>query len=325
MRTLIFISLFTLLTACGSAARSAATDGDVAAGRPTAEKAVTAQPVTPLGTGSGSGTEGVNDREPSPAAEISVEKPSIPPAERKIIRDGSVELEADSPEDVQQKIAQIAETKGGYVVEAVQRSTARDSKTRDVVTMSIRIPADKFAESMEEISKTGNRLISQSIKGTDVTEEFLDVEARLTAKKALEQQFLEIMKRANTVEDALKVQRELAEVRGEIEKIEGRKRFLADRSALSTIATEIRTPAAFAANSQGFWSRLKDAFSNGIDFALDFILGLVSVAIGVLPFILFIVAPIFLFARYLWRRWRRRKAAQPTTVEIVEKEIAADK
>ena len=55
-----------------------------------------------------------------------------------------------------------------------------------------------------------------------VSEEFIDIEARLKAKRSLEAQFLEIMKRANSVEDALNVQRQLAEVRAEIEKIEGR-------------------------------------------------------------------------------------------------------
>ena len=75
-------------------------------------------------------------------------------------------------------------------------------------------------------------VIQKTVKGEDVTEEFIDIEARLKAKRALEQQFVEIMKRANSVNDALNVERQLSDVRGEIEKIEGRKRFLENRARL---------------------------------------------------------------------------------------------
>ncbi len=92
--------------------------------------------------------------------------------------------------------------------------------------MTIRVPSEKFDETLNEIRKNSNRVIVETVKGEDVTEEFIDIEARLKTKKALEEQFLEIMKRSNSVEEALNVQRELAEVRGEIEQIEGRKRFL---------------------------------------------------------------------------------------------------
>jgi hypothetical protein len=88
-------------------------------------------------------------------------------------------------------------------------------------------------------------VIVESVKGEDVTEEFIDIEARLKTQKALEAQFLEIMKRSNSVEDALNVQTEIARVRGEIEKIEGRKRFLESQASLSTIKIKLQTPAVF--------------------------------------------------------------------------------
>lgn len=184
--------------------------------------------------------------------------------------------------------------------------------------MKVRVPADKFEGVVAEIRKTADRVIVETVKGEDVTEEFVDIEARLVAKRALEQQFMEIMKRANSVEDALNVQRQLAEVRGEIEQIEGRKRFLENQSSLSTISIEIRTPAAFSTNSEGFSYRLTEALSSGFDFALNFIFGLVSVLIALLPFFIFIVLPLFLIARYFWKRNQRRK----TAAEIAEDELS---
>ena len=240
------------------------------------------------------------------------------PAERKIVRNAELQLESASPEETQQKISESVRSAGGFVVESQQSSSERNSLTRDIVSMRVRVPADKFEGVVAEIRKTADRVIVETIKGEDVTEQFVDIEARLIAKKALEQQFMEIMKRANSVEDALNVQRQLADVRGEIEQIEGRKRLLEDQASLSTIKIDIRTPAAFSANSAGFSNRLTEALSAGFDFALNFILGLIAFVIGVLPFIVFIVLPIFLIARYFWKRNRRRKTAE----EIAEEELS---
>ncbi|MEJ7701891.1 MAG: DUF4349 domain-containing protein [Pyrinomonadaceae bacterium] len=143
-------------------------------------------------------------------------------------------METNAPEEAQQKITAIAESKGGFVIESSQSSSDAQATTRDTVTMTIRIPAAKFNETLDEIRKTSSRVIVETVKGQDVTEEFIDIEARLKTKKALEEQFLGIMKQSKSVEDALNVQRELADVRGEIEQIEGRKRFLENQSSLST-------------------------------------------------------------------------------------------
>jgi len=238
--------------------------------------------------------------------------------ERKIIRNADLQLETDAPEEAQQKITTIAESKNGFVVESTQSSSSNvKTGTRDTVTMTVRVPAEKFNESLDEIRKTASRVIVETVKGTDVTEEFIDIEARLKAKKSLEMQFLEIMKRANSVEDALNVQRQLAEVRGEIEKIEGRKRFLENQASLSTIKIRLQTPAAFSANSKGFFDKLGLSIGSGFDAALNFILGFVTVLIAVAPFFLLIVLPICLVLRYFWRKRRRRKAA----IEIAREEI----
>lgn len=248
-----------------------------------------------------------------------VENSQTPPTtiERKIVRNGDLQLESDSPEQSQQKISAIAESKGGFVVESQQSSSDSRTTTRDVVTMTVRVPSAKFSEALDEIRKTASRVVVETVKSDDVTEEFIDIEAQLKAKKSLEAQFLEIMKRANTVEDALNVQSELAEVRGEIEKIEGRKRFLENQTSFSTIKIRLQTPATFTENSTGFFDRFKQAFSNGFDAALNFILGLVSFVIAILPFLLFIVLPIYLIVRYFLKKRQKEMIAS----EILKEEL----
>jgi Domain of unknown function (DUF4349) len=244
--------------------------------------------------------------------------------ERKIIRNADISLESEEPEVAQQKITAIANQKGGFVIQSTQRGTDVTSVKRDTVTMSIRVPSEKFTESLDEIRKTASRVVVETVNGQDVTEEFIDIEARLKAKKALEVQFLEIMKRSNSVEDALNVQREISNVRSEIEQIEGRKRFLENQSSLSTIKVSLQTPNAIAGSSKGFWYRLTDSVSSGLDVALGFILFLVSALIAILPFLLLVVLPIVLAIRYFLKRARAKKQPFPKTAESIVKEELKD-
>ncbi|HQZ98547.1 MAG TPA: DUF4349 domain-containing protein, partial [Pyrinomonadaceae bacterium] len=216
------------------------------------------------------------------------------PSDRKIIQNAELSLESEQPEEAQKRIATIVQSKSGFVVESQQSGSDLKANRRDIVQMTVRVPAEKFTETLDEIRTVSSRVIVETIKGQDVTEEFIDIEARLKAQKALERQFMEIMKRANTVEDALNVQGQLADVRGEIEKVEGRKRFLENQATLSTIKIRLQTPAVFSTNSAGFFYRLSESFGNGFDFALDFMLGLVTFIVGVLPFAVFIGIPAYL-------------------------------
>src|SRR6202011_3293944 len=106
-----------------------------------------------------------------------------------------------------------------------------------------RVPASQFNASVEEIRHVGgdlSKVRQEKISGQDVTEEYIDVEARIKTKKALEAQFLEIMKQAHKVSDALEVQSELANVRTDIERMEGRRRYLDNQSSLSTISVTLQ-------------------------------------------------------------------------------------
>jgi|CXWL01.1.fsa_nt_gi hypothetical protein len=240
--------------------------------------------------------------------------------DRKIVRNGELHVECDRPEEAQQRIATIAQSNGGFVVESQQSTSDVKINTRDIVQMTVRVPADKFTETIEQIKAASGRIIQETTKGEDVTEEFIDIEARLKAKKALEQQFMEIMKRANNVDDALNVHSQLADVRGEIERIEGRRRFLENQASLSSIKIRLQTPAVFSTNSSGFSYRLSESFGNGFDIALNFILGLVTFVIGALPLIVFVGLPGYLIVRAVMR-----KRSRPMSVtEIAKEELSTD-
>jgi len=231
--------------------------------------------------------------------------------ERKIIRNANLIVEVTSPPETQRKIASIAESHQGFVVtsEATQRTTEDASKPAITVSLVVRVPAAQFNQAMEEIRATGLRVIQEKITGQDVTEEFMDLEARIKNQKALEVQFLEIMKRAGKVEEALNVQREIAEVRTQIEKLEGRRRFLENQASLSTINVTLQAPTQIVSAS-GFWYSVRSAFSDGVDVAAAIVLFLIRAIVALLPVLILIFLPVGLIARLVVRRMRRKRLAR---------------
>jgi len=228
-------------------------------------------------------------------------------ANRKILRNGDLTLEVADPPAAERKITSIADALGGFVVtsESKQHDSGDPAKQYLEVNLVIRVPAAQFETAFNQILTTGNRVIQQKKTGQDVTEEFIDLEARIKTQKALEVQFLEIMKQATKVPDALEVQRQIAEVRTEIEKLEGRKRFLENRASLSTITVSLQSPAAVAVNTSGFRRSVREAVSDGVDLTIGIVLFLIRFVIVIIPIFLLLILPIGLLVRFFWRRTKK--------------------
>jgi hypothetical protein len=244
--------------------------------------------------------------------------------ERKIIRNAVITIEVASPAEGQRKLGAIAEAHGGFVVTSesrLQGDGASGAPQTEIVTIQLRVPATRFDAAIAEIRGVGRRVNAEKITGQDVTEEFIDLDARLRAQRALEAQFLEIMKRADKVSDALEVHSKLAGVRTEIEQVEGRRRFLENQAALSTINATLQPPAPLVgANTSGFLHGIRQAFSDGLEIAAEIILGFIRLGIALLPVLLLVVLPLALLWHYLLRpRFRRRKrgGAPPPVVDAL--------
>jgi uncharacterized protein DUF4349 len=227
--------------------------------------------------------------------------------DRKIIRNADLTLEVTAPADAQRKITSITEALGGFVVtsESKQGESGDPARQDLEVTLVVRVPALQFGSALNQIRGAGSRVIQEKITGLDVTEEFIDLEARIKTQKALELQFLEIMKQASKVADALEVQRQIADVRTEIEKLEGRRRFLENRASLSTITVGLKSPAAIAVNPSGFGRNIRVAVADSVDVATAIVLFLVRFVIVMIPIVVLIVLPGGLLARYFLRRAKR--------------------
>ena len=245
--------------------------------------------------------------DPAPPPQQQPDAPA--PVARKIIRNATLTLEVEQPGKAAQRVASVAEARGGFVVtsESRQQSGADGAKPYEIVTVELRVPATQFDAALAEIRGAGGNVTAEKITGKDVTEEYIDLEARLRTQRALEAQLLEIMKGADAVADAIAVQSELTKVRTEIERVEGRRRFLENQASLSTISVTLQPPATFI-GTRGFFRSLGAAFGEGVDIAAAITLFLLRLLLALIPIVLFVGVPAYFLLRFVTRRLRARPA-----------------
>lgn len=136
------------------------------------------------------------------------------------------------------EVEAIADRYGGFV--ANSRLSGGPEAPRATVT--IRVPSEFFRAAMNDLRGTGERVLSESLSTEDVTDQYVDLEAQLRSLRATEEQYLELLRRAQTVEDTLKVQAQLLQVRTNIERIQGRLQGLDRRIEFSTITANLTQP-----------------------------------------------------------------------------------
>ena len=106
-------------------------------------------------------------------------------------------------------------------------------------TVTLWVPSEKFDEAMAEIKKLALQVTSEQVSVSDVSAQFVDLEARLKNLRATEAQYVEIMTRSGTIEEVVSVMRELSSVRSQIEQIEGQLKYLSRQVALSSITVSL--------------------------------------------------------------------------------------
>jgi hypothetical protein len=234
-------------------------------------------------------------------------------ADRKIIRNADLTIEVASPAEAQHRIVSIAESYGGFVVtsEAKQREGAEAPNRTLDIKLVVRIPENQFGGALDKIRGLASNLSHENVTGQDVTEEFIDLEARIKTQRALEAQFLQIMRQTGKIVDALEVQRQIADVRTEIERLEGRKRFLENRSSLSTITVNIQAPKPIITVTEtGFRQSVRDSVSDSVELGSGIVLFFVRFAIVMIPISLLVLLPCGLLVRYFMRRLKRMRLAE---------------
>lgn len=181
---------------------------------------------------------------------------------RKITRTGVMELVVNSPAETVDRVAQIAQQLGGYVV-ASQVSGIKEQQSGSV---TVRVPATRFDEARRELKKLAATVEGERTESSDVTMQWADNEARLRNYRAEEARYLEIMKQSTRVKDTLEVAEQLTDVRGRIETLQAEMRTLSQQVETTAITLTLRTepqPVAGTSWRPLYW--LRSAFNDGVD------------------------------------------------------------
>ncbi len=179
----------------------------------------------------------------------------ISTAEQKIIQRASLSIEVADFQTSSDALSQIVERADGFISDSYTYVTDTDRKRGEI---TIRVPSDRFLAVLADLETLGV-VTSQHISGEDVTEEYIDLQARLNNSERQEQRLLEILELAETVEEILEVERELERVRGEIEQMTGRITYLENRIELATISVSLYEPEPITQN-WGIRDALRAAF-----------------------------------------------------------------
>jgi Domain of unknown function (DUF4349) len=171
-------------------------------------------------------------------------QPDLPSLDRMILRTVTMTLAVGNVQEAFRQVEQIVAEQRGYLA----GSQIRQDGDRLTATMTLRVPADSatYQATLDRLRGLAERVVDEQAQAQDVTEEYVDLDARLRTLKASEESLLALLGKAQRVEDILQIQRELTNVRSQIEQIQGRKQALERRADMATINLTIREAGAFS-------------------------------------------------------------------------------
>jgi hypothetical protein len=174
---------------------------------------------------------------------------TLPSFDRMIIRTVTMTIAVGNVEESFRQVEQLVNEQRGYL----SGTSVRQDGDRTVATVTLRVPADPatYQLTLERLRGLAERVVDEQSQAQDVTEEYVDLESRMRNLQASEQALLSLLSKATRVEDIIQVQRELTNVRGQIEQIQGRKQALERRADMATITLTIREAGSF---SRAGWS-----------------------------------------------------------------------
>ncbi len=223
---------------------------------------------------------------------------ALAPSGRQVIRTSTMTIEVRDVDEAATALLRIAESSGGFIANStiVRRRPSYG-------TFELRIPVARFGLVLDQVESVGD-VRERHLTGQDVTEDFVDLQARVRNLERHEHQLLTFMDRAAKVADLLAIEQELARVRGEIEQLTGRLRFMNNRIELATVDVTLREA---QRSTPGFWNfpasldRIQAAFVNTVRQLLVVVERLAILTSAFLPLAL-IALPGWMLVRRISRR-----------------------
>lgn len=232
--------------------------------------------------------------------------------QRLIIRTGTMNLEIETYSDAETKITDLVKNLNGYISGSSSSLNAAGKKQG---TMTIKVPAEKFDELIARLAEIGT-ISSQNITSSDVTEEYIDLAARLKTERELEQRLITLLDtKAGSLSDIIEIESKLATVRQKIESVEGRMKFLRSQASFSTLTVSIFEPSLLETSSGGgFFYEIGQAFKDGLEGFTEVLKTIIIAAIALLPLIVFLGILVFVVIKGI--KWYNKKRSAKSNPQV---------
>ncbi|THG89330.1 hypothetical protein AJ85_18370 [Alkalihalobacillus alcalophilus ATCC 27647 = CGMCC 1.3604] len=231
--------------------------------------------------------------------------------DRKIIYSSYLTLEVSDYEEAEKRLINEVNQLGGYVVQSFF------NEYDDIVNgqLTVRIPTTELHDYIYLIEDSDYHLKEKEMNGQDVTEEYVDLEARLRSKKVVEERLYQFLESAEETEQLLKISKDLERVQQEIEQIEGRVIFLNNRTDYAEVTIQLIEKKIIVDHIQGnedlnTVEKAKKLFIETINFLLSLASGLIVMIVGLSPVLVLLAIILTLVFLYLRKKKRNNKISK---------------
>jgi hypothetical protein len=239
-------------------------------------------------------------------AEVNPTKLEVP--NQMVIYQADLQLRVKKFEQTLQKLEAQVEKYGGYIAES---NVSKEGVDQVSGSITVRIPQTNFQAFLHEAEGQAAEVLQRTITGTDVTEEYVDLDSRLKSKRVVEERLISFMQSAEKTEDLLKISADLAAVQEEIESIQGRMKYLENQTSLSTVHISLYENKVIVPNLKdedlNTWDKTKKQFMKSTNILLAAISGLVVFLLGNLPILIILTVAAALVYIYIKKKVKRNR------------------
>jgi len=225
---------------------------------------------------------------------------------RKVVKTANLGLRSEEVRQSAAQAQQVAAAAGGSIFSS-QVYRSEDSVTAQLI---LSVPSEEFERVLDELRGLGEKVTADTVSGQDVTEEYVDLQSRERNLRATEESLLGLYNKAGSVEEALSIQRELTNVRGEIELVQGRIKYLDQHTAYSQITLDIQ-PVTSPPPPKPAWDP-RDVAAHAWTASLGVLQAIATTLISAIVFGWWL-APVLVGGLLWWRR--RNRPSNPATTE----------
>ena len=223
--------------------------------------------------------------------------------ERKIQKNARTQIEV---KDIDLSISKVEKIIQKYQGEIINSNRGGADIGDPYANISFRVPVESLQDVLKEILDISTKIIREEIYTNDVTEEFIDVEAKLSNMKSTESRFKELLLKTTTVTEILEVETQLTRIRGEIDGLEGRLKYLNQTTSTSRIDLNLQQEPSISGDKWGFSDSFKTALTNLTSFGkitADFFINFLVFS----PILLILLALIFIIWKFSPKLFKKRR------------------